>query len=779
MRKISKILFSIIVIVVIINMASCNQSESNKKLANVENEATNINNGETDNVDNETMSDTLDNDLNDLNIKFDNHGPKDENSIRFNPNTGDVLYIASNIYPPYRHEKNDLNDYDFLGGKTLGSNKIEHEYDETEKFLYLRNIYTQEMFLVDKIKSSNEENYSYNFTKDGQVEINGNIVTKGIKTQKNLVYAECNAFKSNFIKENPDLINSALKINEEVANKVSEYIKDNYDIDSEALLTLDYNGVSYVVINIPEFYININNEYAWIDTSYKYHWQELPYNETGSSVELWKYENEECKRLLYSQINLSIYNIVDSKGYVIILGYEAYPGYIIRVDKNNNMLYGSKLQGLSNSPDGRYTLMYNLDESFTVVENDKIIIDYKFRDNDDINTFWYKTIIEMGPYWWDTEFNKLYILEDPSINSTSFIYCVDLKNKKVEHYGSFKYDHLWKNINKEFSYIYSDDSKISLEYNPEMYCANLFTYKKFNNYLYNLVTNEKFYIANKAIYSSNINDIKINNNLITYKQSSKYIPGDGEVDLEAIELTIDISQYIGKNRINYLNSIKKSITESYNNSIAIDDIKLCLIFNSNNGNYQIVKINEADINSYYELWKIESNSYKKILSRTDSIFLTNNQEYLFAVSKNGELKVYDKNFNCIMDENIYSENLLSRYDVAELEIADYYVMKFDKNIFITIKSGENFVDVVNVNVVDKKISSIDYDLNCHYDNYFINPENGYLVYQDGPSIVKYDNFFNRYEANIVDIKDTLTAVNLITGDKKTIFRDELGTYIYH
>ena len=108
------------------------------------------------------------------NLKFNKHGPIDEKNSRFNPSTGDVLYIASNIYPPFKQEKNNPNDYNFLGEDV---DKIEYKYDETEKFLYLRNIYTQEMFLVDQIEPNNEKDYTFNFTKDNQIEINGKILS--------------------------------------------------------------------------------------------------------------------------------------------------------------------------------------------------------------------------------------------------------------------------------------------------------------------------------------------------------------------------------------------------------------------------------------------------------------------------------------------------------------------------------------------------------------------------------------------------------------------------
>lgn len=688
---------------------------------------------------------------------FNDHGTHNDKNHKFNPNTGDVLYIASNIYPPFKQEKNNPNNYDFLEEDT---DKIEYKYDETEKFLYLRNIYTQEMFVVDKIEPNNEKDYTFNFTKDNQIEINGEIINKYIKTIENLVYVECNSNKSSFIKKDSNVINNSLEIDKEVSSKVSSYIKENYNIDSEALLTLTFNNVSYVIITIPNFFIDFDNTYKKGD----------------STLELWKYEYDNCKRLIYNQTNLSIYNMVENNGYLMILGLKEHPGYIVKFNENKDTLYESKFQGFSKSPDGRYTLAYNRDNSFSVIEDDKLIISYDFNKNDDINTFWQNTIVELGQYWWDLEFNKLYIFISSGINPMYSIYCADLNTKEVKYYGSVKLHYFqMKDINKELSYICLDDSKLSLDFNPDRYCADLFTYKKFTNYLFNLRTNEKIYLANKAIYGY----IEINNNLVKYTQATKHTYSNGEISGEPIKLTIDISPYIDENRVNYIKEIKKSIIENHNTSINEKNIELGLIFSSNKGNYQIVKINEIDDSFYYELWKIDDNKYEKIVDNTNAIFITNNQEYLCTVSKYGEFKIYDKNFDCIMNEKIYSENLLKRYNLESLEIGDYYVMKFDKNIFIAIKSDENLADIVNVDLVNKKISSIDYELNCNYDNYFINPENGYLVYQTGPSIVKHDELYNTKKASQFDLKESLIVINLITLEQEEISRDKLDFYVYH
>ena len=43
----------------------------------------------------------------------------------------------------------------------------------------------------------------------------------------------------------------------------------------------------------------------------------------------------------------------------------------------------------------------------------------------------------------------------------------------------------------------------------------------------------------------------------------------------------------------------------------------------------------------------------------------------------------------------------------------------------------------------KKVSSIGYELGCNYDNFFINPKDGYMVYQKGPSLIRINENSNK------------------------------------
>ena len=94
------------------------------------------------------------------------------------------------------------------------------------------------------------------------------------------------------------------------------------------------------------------------------------------------------------------------------------------------------------------------------MEGNKIILNYNFDGTDDFNTFWYQTVRELREYWWDIDFNKLYILVGAGINPSVSMYCINLDNKDVKYYDEIQ---LWssENINKQLSYIYYETTTVA------------------------------------------------------------------------------------------------------------------------------------------------------------------------------------------------------------------------------------------------------------------------------------------------------------------------------
>lgn len=99
---------------------------------------------------------------------FQRNGFYNDENYKFNPNTGDVLYMSGLI--------------DSKGNQVENNSK--------NKYLYLRNIYTNNMYMIGKISANKIDKYTYDFNEENQIVINGKILNRDIKVKKNLVYTE-------------------------------------------------------------------------------------------------------------------------------------------------------------------------------------------------------------------------------------------------------------------------------------------------------------------------------------------------------------------------------------------------------------------------------------------------------------------------------------------------------------------------------------------------------------------------------------------------------------
>lgn len=234
---------------------------------------------------------------------------------------------------------------------------------------------------------------------------------------------------------------------------------------------------------------------------------------------------------------------------------------------------------MGKSPDNKYTFEFNKENGFIdIYKDDIILLGYSIQ----FDMPWDEDIMELQEYWWDLEFNKMYILVGPNVNPVSHIYCIDLSSRDVTYYDTVRYN--LENINKQTNYIYFTDRWKSLD----VYTSNEDYYikKKYGYYIYNLRTNEKFYLNSDDDYTLK----QLNDTSIVYTQYT-----DGK---KSGEFSIDISLYVDKNRGEYINKIKNAILKAYNNTIRVDNIELCQIFTTEQENY---KINDANKSSSYEL----------------------------------------------------------------------------------------------------------------------------------------------------------------------------------
>ena len=57
-------------------------------------------------------------------------------------------------------------------------NKIQDDKSLKYKYLYLRNIYTNNMYVIGKINANKIDKYTYDFNKDNQIVINGKTLKR-------------------------------------------------------------------------------------------------------------------------------------------------------------------------------------------------------------------------------------------------------------------------------------------------------------------------------------------------------------------------------------------------------------------------------------------------------------------------------------------------------------------------------------------------------------------------------------------------------------------------
>gem|GEM_PF-61689 len=405
------------------------------------------------------------------------------------------------------------------------------------------------------------------------------------------------------------------------------------------------------------------------------------------------------------------------------------------------------------SSDNEYTFTINKESGFFTLYKkhcSSSLIATKFEWLSEDQVPWESDIMELQDYWWDMEFNKLYILTGRNINPVSDIYCVDLDKGDITYYDTIRCN--LRNINKNTNYIYFSD--IPKFFDVYTSSEEEYIKKKYGNYIYNLRTNEKFYLSDSNNSMRELNDASV-----IFASNPK-------------DEVIDISSYVDKNRINYINSIRKAIKKAHNN-IEDTNIELYQIFITEQGNYQVVKINYDDCYNYcnYELWKVNNDKYEKVVENANNIFLTDNHKYLCVTNKNGDFKVYDNKFKLVINQNVYSDKLLNKYKSSTLDIGEYYIMDYDKHIFLTTKEEDNLVDVVNVNLTTKNISSLPYNIEFNYNNHFIDPSNGYMIYQTGPSVYDYSEYAKRIVLNFEGAQRSLMAINLLNTKQVTINSD--------
>ena len=95
---------------------------------------------------------------------------------------------------------------------------------------------------------------------------------------------ELNKFQYVTINDNTsieDLDRYVKHLNNDASNIILQYMTEKHNVSVEAIMSLDYKDITYVLIKVPGYGITYENKYDKV---------------TSNTYELWKVENNQCKR---------------------------------------------------------------------------------------------------------------------------------------------------------------------------------------------------------------------------------------------------------------------------------------------------------------------------------------------------------------------------------------------------------------------------------------------------------------------------------------------------
>lgn len=328
-------------------------------------------------------------------------------------------------------------------------------------------------------------------------------------------------------------------------------------------------------------------------------------------------------------------------------------------------------------------------------------------------------------------------------------------------------------IDKDKGYVISGTTSVGVRMAADVYMEE--EMKKQNNYLYltNLFTLEKIEIA-KSIKSS-IDPKKEDDRSISYRTSS------GE------RATLDISDMIGKNRSNIRDGFEDILIYKLNlNGNNLDKIELKQLIISNDKYYQIVKKNMENSNYKYQLINCYNDSYNVLIDEADNIQLNkfkddvyayvedgkntrfiqyteDNKEnviigefddinfselnkYISMYNNNGDIIVLDSEGNKCFDDalNNLNANFNNDNDKTNIELG---VTAWDKNndkLYILTKKDDRLSNIFEVNLINKAIKDLACNIDCRYENMYIDISKGYVIYNTFPGSLfcTYDEEFS-------------------------------------
>jgi len=541
---------------------------------------------------------------------------------------------------------------------------------------------------------------------------------------------------------------------DEPAVKVQDEVKTLTGRDDvEATELFNIENTYYIKVKIHDLMLHYEYIYADIGESTAFtaytdrDLNNIEEKISGDYYEIWRYENGDLKRILYNMEDVE-YSQDDDK--IIIDG--AYNSYIIKLgsDKEGKekILYECYYTEILNSDNGDFTCYINNFFSVCVVDNksNEIILnkyidtESEFSNEDfilDNNRVLFPTRMQIMETGWIKNSNLAYF----SCHDLSLVILVIDIDKKIVSQPNFTTGRGYESfIDKDKGYMVSSDTFYALD--TDTYMMNHL--EKQYNYLFliNLYTLEKFEIA-KSIRTK-IEFKKEDEKTISYTASS------GE------RVTVDISDMIGKEH----SRIREGFIELLYSELNIDETYNVKLQKFNDIVYALVDDGENKMLIQYT----DGNKLNIIADNLDDINFSELGKYINLYNENGDIIVLDKNGNKYLEDNVFNyvtNNGTEQNDENNIELGVTIWGKNNDYLYILTKKDDRLSNIFEVNMIDKSIRDLASDIDCRYENLYIDISEGYVVYSTfpGPIFYYYDKVVN---------DDVFLYVKYFTGEKVEI-----------
>lgn len=520
-----------------------------------------------------------------------------------------------------------------------------------------------------------------------------------------------------------------------------------------------FDEVYYISVKIPEKTLTE-------DMTYKY---------TGDSYEIWRYENDQAKRIL---AGLDKVDYIEKSGEIIFIGAEN--SYIVKLNDEKNseqnkgeILYECYFTNILNRDDGAYTCYINSFLSVCVVDNEKneLVLNqylpeigsyddltfYEKKDDfylDNNKTFFRRNYPDIDEFGWIEDENIAYYHTEGMLSNYILL---DMDREKVFNIKTYGKSF----INPQKACIIADDSKINLDiigFNQEQLKKNYS-----NIYLLNILTEEKIYLS--KVFSPHILGMELNNNTFTYNT------------IFDEKREIDISNCIDKDRKNILHGFNSEIDSKY----GLEKVTSVEMIKQNDIYYQTVKV-EKNGNEFMQLYSMTDNKYEQVVESARNIDIHSHAGNLYAYieddandrlisympdgsiktingsftdidfddrgkyislcDKFGNIILLDENSDIYYEDNIFASDTYDHYDESNIEDIHIKNSVWDENsenLYIFTEKDGYLANLFQVNVGDKSIKDYAENINCRYDNLYFDVVNKYALYTTYPYIINEDS----------------------------------------